>query len=134
MAGSDVIDTVNSAAAHAIVAAIGKWPADGGKASVIVDTLGGAVGDVDPAGSAFPWRKQSAVAQWYVETAGKPCDRHGVGELRTSSGATVFGRRLRQLPGGQTPAARYFGSNLPQLTCVRQKYDPNRVMFSGLEF
>jgi len=31
--------------------------------------LGGAVGDVDPSGSAFPWRKQSAVVQWYVETS-----------------------------------------------------------------
>jgi hypothetical protein len=33
-----------------------------------------------------------------------------------------------------TSASRYFGSNLSQLTTVRQKYDPNRVMFSGLNF
>ena len=30
--------------------------------------------------------------------------------------------------------SRYFGSNLSRLTTVRQKYDPNRVMFSGLNF
>jgi hypothetical protein len=71
VAGSDVISTVNSAAAQAIVAAIGRWPSAAGRASVIVDTLGGAVGDVDPAATAFPWRKQSAVAQWYVETPGQ---------------------------------------------------------------
>jgi hypothetical protein len=33
-----------------------------------------------------------------------------------------------------TSPARYFGSNLSRLTSVRQKYDPNRIMFSGLEF
>jgi hypothetical protein len=31
-------------------------------------------------------------------------------------------------------AARYFGSNLSQVTSVRQKYDPNQIMFSGLKF
>lgn len=32
------------------------------------------------------------------------------------------------------PAARYFGPNLARMTTVRQKYDPNRTMFSGLDF
>ena len=30
------------------------------------------------------------------------------------------------------PVSRYFGPNLGQLSAVRQKYDPGRVMFSGL--
>ncbi len=30
------------------------------------------------------------------------------------------------------PVSRYFGPNLAQLSAVRQKYDPGRVMFSGL--
>ena len=33
-----------------------------------------------------------------------------------------------------TSAARYFGANLSRLTSVRQKYDSNKVMFSGLDF
>jgi len=33
-----------------------------------------------------------------------------------------------------TSAARYFGPNLSRLAAVRQKYDPNKVMFSGLDF
>jgi hypothetical protein len=33
-----------------------------------------------------------------------------------------------------TAAARYFGSNLARLTTVRQQYDPNQVMYSGLAF
>lgn len=33
-----------------------------------------------------------------------------------------------------TSALRYFGSNLAQLTAICQKYDPNRIMFSGFDF
>lgn len=135
VAGSDVIGTMNSAAAQAIVGALGKWPAAGGQASVIVDTLSGAVADVDPAASAFPWRRQAAVAQWYVET--------GSGQTSTASTwvATAHQTVKQFSVGGyvnyleaNTPAARYFGSNLAQLTAVRQRYDPNRVMYSGLDF
>ena len=32
------------------------------------------------------------------------------------------------------PASRYFGPNMSRLSAVRQKYDPGRVMFSGLNF
>ncbi len=135
VAGSDVISTVNSAAAHAIATAIGQWPASGGKASLLVDPLGGAVADVAPADSAFPWRTQSAVLQWYVEPAANQV-----------SAATQWlnsaHQAVQQFSAGayvnylepNTPASRYFGSNLTQLTNVRKKYDPNRVMFSGLNF
>lgn len=134
VAGSDVIGTVNSAAAQAIVAGIGKWPPASGRASVIVDTLSGAVSDVDPAGSAFPWRRQSAVAQWYVETPAS-------GQASTASTwvATAHQTVQQFSVGGyvnylepNTDPARYFGSNLSRLTAVRQRYDPDRLMYSGL--
>lgn len=133
VAGSDVIGTMNSAAAQAIVAALGKWPPAGGRASVIVDTLSGAVGDVDPDGSAFPWRRHAAVAQWYVE--------NGSGQTSTASTwvATAHTTVQQVSAGGyvnylepNTPAARYFGSNLARLASVRQQYDPTGVMYSGL--
>ncbi|BDB40760.1 oxidoreductase [Mycobacterium kiyosense] len=135
VAGSDVIGTMNSAAAQAIVGAIGKWPPEGGRASVIVDTLSGAVGDVDSAGTAFPWRQSAAVAQWYVET--------GSGSTSTASTwvATAHQTVKQYSVGGyvnyleaNTSASRYFGSNLARLTSVRQQLDPGRVMFSGLDF
>jgi len=136
VAGSDIIGTMNSAAAQAIVAAIGKWPPAAGSASVIVDTLGGAVNDVDPAGSAFPWRQQSAVAQWYVETPGS-------GQVSTANNWLSAAHQEVQpySVGGyvnylepNTPASRYFGANLSRLSAVRQKYDPGQLMFSGLGF
>jgi FAD/FMN-containing dehydrogenase len=136
VAGSDVIGTMNSAAAQAIVAAIGKWPPAAGRASVIVDTLSGAVNDVDPAGSAFPWRQQSAVAQWYVETPGS-------GQVSTANNwVSAAHQAVQQFSVGgyvnyleaNTPASRYFGANLSRLSAVRQKYDPGQLMFSGLNF
>jgi hypothetical protein len=100
---------------------------------VIVDTPGGAV-DVDPAGTGFPWRKQSAVAQWYVETSGQTST---AAQLVSTAHQAVqpysVGGNVNYLEAN-TSAARYFGSNLSRLTSVRQKYDPNRVMFSGLDF
>ncbi|WP_293314976.1 FAD-binding oxidoreductase [Mycobacterium sp.] len=135
VAGSDVVPTMNSAVAHAIATAIGQWSAANGKASVLVDPLDGAVADIAPGDTAFPWRKQGAILQWFVEPVGNQ-----------ASAATQWLSSAHQAVqqfsvGGyanylepDAPASRYFGANLAQLTAVRQKYDPNRVMFSGLNF
>jgi hypothetical protein len=134
VAGSEVIGTMNSAAADGIVAAIGKWPPTAGRASVIVDTLSGAVSDVDPADSAFPWRKQAAVAQWYVETSGQVSTAtQWLSAAHQAVQPYSVGGYVNYLEAN-TPAARYFGTNLSRLSTVRQKYDPNQMMFSGLSF
>lgn len=135
VAGSDVIPTVNAAAAHGIATAIGEWPATAGQASVLVEPLGGAVGDIGVADTAFPWRQQSAVLQWYVEPASNQV-------AAATQWVSAAHQAMQQFSVGgyvnylepNTPASRYFGSNLAQLTTVRQKYDPNRIMFSGLNF
>ncbi len=135
VAGSDVVSTMNSAVAHVIATAIGQWSAANGKASVLVDPLDGAVADVAVGDTAFPWRKQGAVLQWYVEPAGN----QGAAATQWLSSAHQavqqfsVGGYVNYLEPNASPS-RYFGSNLSQLTTVRQKYDPNRVMFSGLNF
>lgn len=136
VAGSDVIGTLNSAAAHAIATAIGEWPASGsGLASVIVYPLGGAVADVAAGDTAFPWRTQSAVLQWYVEPAGNEVSAANKWLASAHQAVQQYsvGGYVNYLEANMA-AARYFGSNLSRLTTVRQKYDPNRVMFSGLDF
>ncbi|MGO9384477.1 MAG: BBE domain-containing protein, partial [Mycobacterium sp.] len=135
VAGSDVIATLNSAAALAIATAIGQWPAAAGRASVLVDPLGGAVGDVGAGDTAFPWRSQSALLQWYVEPAGNQVSAatQWLNSAHQAVQPFSVGGYVNYLEAN-TSAARYFGSNLSQLTTVRQKYDPNRVMFSGLDF
>ena len=94
----------------------------------------GAVEDVDPAGSAFPWRHQSAVLQWYVDTPSP----------RVRSVASKWVRLVHQLVrshsvGGyvnylepDTQPVRHFAGNLPRLAAIRQIYDPTRMMASGL--
>lgn len=135
VAGSDVVTTINSAAAHAIATAIGQWPASAGQASLLVDPLGGAIADVAPGDSAFPWRKQSAVLQWYVEPAANQISAATQWLSSAHQAVQQFsvGGYVNYLEPNSA-ASRYFGSNLSQLNSVRQKYDPNQIMFSGLKF
>ena len=69
VAGSDIIGEMTPAAAESIVTAMAGWPAGAGSATVVVESLSGAVGDVDPAANAFPWRRQAASVQWYTEVS-----------------------------------------------------------------
>lgn len=136
VAGSDVIGTLSSGAAQAIVAAIGKWPPASGRAAAIIDTLSGAVADADPGASAFPWRRQAAVVQWYAETPNAA--QVGTANQWVSTAHQVVqpfsvGGYVNYLEPN-TQAARYFGSNLARLSAIRQQFDPNQVMYSGLTF
>ncbi len=136
VAGSDVIGTMNLAAAQAIVAGIGKWPPAVGRASALIDSLGGAVADVDPAGSAFPWRRQSAVVQWYANTpsSGQAATANKwLSDAHQAVQHVSVGGYVNYLET-DTAASRYFGANLSRLTTVRQRYDPDRIMYSGLNF
>jgi FAD/FMN-containing dehydrogenase len=67
VAGSDVIGRLSSVAAQAIVTATKSWPAKVGGATAVIESLTGAVRDVAPDSTAFPWRRDSACIQWYSE-------------------------------------------------------------------
>jgi FAD/FMN-containing dehydrogenase len=132
--GSDVFPVVDAGAAQGIAAAMNAFPRDGGRMLVIMHALDGALATVAPGATAFPWRKHSALVQWYVENNGSPSA--AVNWLKTAHQAVQpysVGGYVNYLEAGQPPA-RYFGSNLSKLSAVRQKYDPNRVMFSGMNF
>ena len=56
----------------------------------------------------------------------------GAAGLLTSTTSNEF-----PTPGfghGWEPPGRYFGQNLSRLSAVRQKVDPGRIMFSGLNY
>jgi FAD/FMN-containing dehydrogenase len=130
--GSDVFTVVDAGAAQGIAAAMNAFPRDGGRMLVIMHALDGALATVAPGATAFPWRRQSALVQWYVENNGSPST--AVDWLKTAHQAVQrysVGGYVNYLEAGQPPA-RYFGSNLSKLSAVRQKYDPNRLMFSGM--
>jgi FAD/FMN-containing dehydrogenase len=132
--GSDVFPTITAAAAQGIASAVGAFPRGAGRMLAIMHALDGALADVAPEASAFPWRRQSAMVQWYVETSDSPST--AVSWLNTAHQAVQpysAGGYVNYLEVNQ-PASRYFGANLSRLSAIRQKYDPGRIMFSGLNF
>jgi FAD/FMN-containing dehydrogenase len=132
--GSDVFPVVNAAAAQGIASAVNAFPRGAGRMLAIMHALDGALASVAPGATAFPWRRQYALVQWYVETSGDPAA--ATGWLNTAHQAVQpysVGGYVNYLEANQS-ASRYFGPNLARLSAVRQKYDPGRIMFSGLNF
>lgn len=132
--GSDVFPTVNAAVAQGIAPAVNAFPRNAGRMLAIMHALDGALATVAPAATAFPWRRQSALVQWYVETSGDPAAAtNWLASAHQAVQQYSVGGYVNYLEANQSPA-RYFGPNLSRLSAVRQKYDPGRVMFSGLNY
>jgi FAD/FMN-containing dehydrogenase len=132
--GSDVFPAITPAAAQGIAAAVDAFPRGAGRMLAIMHALDGALASVPPGATAFPWRRQAALVQWYVETSGDPSA--ATNWLNTAHQAVQpysVGGYVNYIEANQPPS-RYFGPNLSRLSAVRQKYDPGRVMFSGLNF
>jgi FAD/FMN-containing dehydrogenase len=132
--GSDVFPSITPAAAQALATAFDAFPPGAGRPLMIMHALDGALATVAPAATAFPWRQQSALVQWYVETAGSPAG--AVSWLSTAHQTVApysVGGYVNYLEANQ-PASRYFGPNLSRLSATQHKYDPARIMFSGLTF
>jgi Berberine and berberine like len=133
VAGSDIVGEITPPAAESIVAAMRALP-NAGSATAIVESLSGAVSDLDPCDAAFPWRRQAASIQWYT----KPQSPNIAGaankwlvEAHDAIRAYSVGGYVNYLEPDST-AAQYFGGNLSRLNAVGQKYDPHGVMYSGI--
>lgn len=135
VAGSDVVGEMTSTAADSIVAATSARSQDMGSATVVIESLTGAVRDVDTGGSAFPWRRQDACLQWYTEPSSDSVDaaKSWLASAHHTLGTTSVGGYVNYVEAGDPPA-RYFADNVPRLTTVRQKYDPNQVMYSSVRY
>ncbi len=136
VAGSDIIGDLNSIAAQAIVAATKSWPAKVGGATAVIESLSGAISDVAPDATAFPWRRDSACIQWYSE----PSTPEAI-ESATAWLAGAHQEVKAHSVGGyvnyvepDTAAKRYFGDNLSRLASTRSEYDPHGLMGSGLAY
>ncbi len=108
--GSDVFPTITPAAAQGIASAVDAFPRGAGRALAIMHALDGALASVAPGATAFPWNTAHQAVQPYS-----------------------VGGYVNYLEANQ-PASRYFGANISRLAATRQKYDPGRIMFSGLNF
>lgn len=132
--GSDVFATITPAAAQGIASAVDAFPRGAGRMLTIMHALDGALATVAPGATAFPWRRHAALVQWYIEPSGPPSA--ATAWLSTAHQAVQpysVGGYVNYIEANQPPS-RYFGANLSQLSAARQKYDPGRVMFSGLSY
>jgi hypothetical protein len=89
---------------------------------VLFDSLGGAVGRVAPADTAFPHRKALASAQIYSSS-----NAQDVAEVRDGlpTGNTGYVNYID--PTMPDWASAYYGDNLPRLRKVAASYDPDKV-------
>lgn len=74
--------------------------------------------------------------QWYVDTPSAGVESAAsqwVGVAHQAVQGYSAGGYVNYIEPNTVPA-RYFAANLPRLVAVRQKYDPARLMFSGLNF
>ncbi|OBJ63777.1 FAD-dependent oxidoreductase [Mycobacterium asiaticum] len=131
--GSDVLPVINAAAAQGIAKAVEAFPREAGRGLVIMHALDGALASVAPTATAFPWRQQAALVQWYVETGSPSAATGWLNTAHQAVRGSSVGGYVNYIEANQ-PASRYFGSNLARLSAVRQKYDPSRIMFSSLNF
>jgi len=130
VAGSDIIAEMTSAAADSIVSAMSAWPQSAGSATAVVESLSGAVDDVDPAASAFPWRRQAASIQWYTEAASDAASGWLTAAHQALGPSSVGG--YINYPEAGDPLTRYLGPNMARFNTIRQKYDPTGLMRSGI--
>jgi FAD/FMN-containing dehydrogenase len=131
VAGSDIIGDMTGAAAEAIVAATSEWPQEAGSATAVIESLSGAVGDLDPSDTAFPWRRQAACVQWYTETPAVDAATQWIATAHRAVQRNSVGGYVNYVEP-ETPAVRYFGGNLTRLTAVRDTYDRDGLMYSGM--
>ncbi len=132
--GSDVFPAISPAAAQGIASAVNAFPRGAGRMLTIMHALDGALASVPPGATAFPWRRHAALVQWYIEPSGDPSA--ATSWLNTAHQAVQpysVGGYVNYVEANQPPS-RYFGPNLSRLSAVRQRYDPGRVMFSGLSY
>ncbi|AQT81035.1 FAD-linked oxidoreductase [Mycolicibacterium litorale] len=130
VAGSDIIGEMTSAAADSIVTALSAWPQSVGSATAVVESLSGAVDDVDPTDSAFPWRRQAASVQWYTE-ATYPSAGQWLDDAHRSVSSASVGNYVNY-PEAGVSLQRYLGPNTGRFNGIRRKYDPDQAIRSGI--
>lgn len=134
VAGSDIVAQITDPVAASIVTAVRNRSRAGGAGLVIIDPLDGAIGDVGPGDSAFPWRRHAASLQWFTDVAPGGSYTSATSWVRgahSTVGRASVGAYVNYIESGVSPS-RYYGANLSRLATVRKKYDPARTLYSGL--
>ncbi|AKU16978.1 FAD-dependent oxidoreductase [Luteipulveratus mongoliensis] len=132
--GSDVIWTLSSTVANLILGAVSARSRAGRTGSALIDPLDGAVNQPAATATAFPWRDHTASVQWYVGVTSSSAYTSAyswINQAHTMMAPQSAGAYVNYLETGQA-ASRYYGVNLARMAQLRQTYDPNRRLYSGV--
>ncbi|KRE36996.1 hypothetical protein ASG73_11825 [Janibacter sp. Soil728] len=129
-AGSDILRTMTSDGAEAVVAAMRSAASRGLSASAILDPLDGAMATPAMAATAFPWRNHVASIQWYVgvgSSSGYAPAQDWIAHAHDLLSAHSRGGYFGYVESGR-PMDAYFAGNYPQLAAARLRYDPDSIL------
>lgn len=134
VAGSDVVPAVTPALSQALPAAVDAWRGSS-PAMVILDPLTGAVQDVAPRASAFPWRRHVAELQWFVRLPPDPTGpevreaQSWVSAGHEAIAAESVGAYVNRVEPGRRPRD-YYAGNVRRLRRLKGRVDPDNVFTS----
>lgn len=134
VAGSDVVPAVTPDLAASLPPVVAAR-AGSGPASVILDPLTGAVQDVAPSATAFPWRRHAAELQWFapLPDSASPSEvaaaQRWVADGHDAVDGESVGAYVNRVEPGRVPRD-YFAGNLRRLRTVKTRFDPDDVFTS----
>ncbi len=129
VAASDIIPTMSPKLAHILAGLVEHRAATGLAAAVILDPLTGAVSDIKPHATAFPWRNHLCDIQWYIGTTPHPS--HAVvkaayawiDHAHHAVGAHSAGGYINYLEPRRALKS-FYGGNYKRLRAIKQSVDP----------
>lgn len=130
--GSDVVEKLSEDVIARIIEAVAGHSRLGGNGWVQINPLDGAVQDVDPADTAFPWRRHEALIEWGAhQPVSQEMGRAWIAEARRLIGPASAGGYVNYLESGDR-LERYYAQNLAQLNDIRRTVDPAQRMYTAL--
>lgn len=130
--GSDVVTALTPDIIGAVLESVTRFSSVGGTGWVQINTLDGAIRDLSPTATAFPWRNHAAIVEWgayepipHASALSWLADSHAV------LGADSVGGYVNYLEPGDS-LSRYYGANHKRLARLRKRVDPDNRIRSAL--
>ncbi|MGW0248495.1 FAD-binding oxidoreductase [Nocardia goodfellowii] len=132
IAGSDVVAGLSPMVINAIVDVIAARSRANAPGQVMVEPIDGAIREITPGASAFPWRAHAAALEWAVMTTGGFDEAYRwITSANQALSPYSAGGYLNHVEPTDT-VQRCFGPNFPRLQYIRQAIDPDRVLRWGI--
>lgn len=133
-AGSDVLGSLGTGAASAIVGQVAARARSGHSGVALLDPLSGAVRDLSVGATAFPWRRHVASVQWYAGVSSSASAHANAAAWISASHRALArysaGGYVNYLEPGLS-ASHWFGANATRWRAVRASADPRGRLAPG---